>query len=165
MHHTVVLGLSVMLAACATARDIRMTNQQLTIAAKCRANDRCLFEGNDLFLDISISNNENIEIGFPLAYVQKTGPIVRLIDTRTKTETHLKRNLADLDLREKFTMIPPGRSIALEWVITSDELQQFGGRFVDVSAEITLMATIQVSGQRVEFRGTDTLHIVSKDKP
>ena len=121
-----------------------------------------------MFLDISITNNQKVEIGFPLDYLQKTGPIVRLIDTRTKAETHIKTNLADPDLQKKFTLIQPGGTAVLKYVITSSELQQFGGRFVDLFAEITIQAEIQASGKEVDFRDTDTLRIVSKnrdDKP
>lgn len=161
----VAVGLLVFLSACNLVKDKPMTNELLAITAKCRENDQCLFEGQDMFLDISITNNHKSGIGFPLAYLQKTGPIIRLIDTRTKAETNLKTNLADFDLREKFTLIQPGKAVLVEWVISSYELQQFGGDFVDLSAEITVMARIQVSGKQVDFRGTDTLQIVSKDKP
>ncbi len=142
-----------------------MKNQLLTVKAKCKGNDQCLFEGQDIFLDIRITNNQDSGIGFPLAFRQKTGPVIRLIDTRTKAETYLKTNLADLGLREKFTLIPAGETVNLEWVITADELRGFGDRFVDVSAEITVKAKIQVKDKLVDFQGTDTLRIVSKDKP
>lgn len=165
MHYKVAVGLLVFLSACNSVKDKPMTNELLTITAKCRQNDQCLFEGQDMFLDISITNNHNSAIGFPLAFCQNTGPIIRLIDTRTKAETNLKTNLADFDLREKFTLIQPGKAVVLEWVISSYELQQFGGDFVNLSAEITVMARILVSGKQVDFLGTDTLRIVSKDKP
>jgi len=161
----VMVGLLVFLPACNLVKDKPMTNELLTVTAKCRENDQCLFEGQDMFLDISITNNSEKAIGFPLAYLQKTGPIIRLIDTRTKVETNLKTSLADFDLREEFTLIQPGKAVLVEWVISSYELQQFGGDFVDISVEITVMAQIQVSGKQVDFRGTDTLRIVSKDKP
>ncbi len=142
-----------------------MTNPLLTITAKCRGNDPCLFEGQDLFLDIRITNNHRSELGFPLTYLQKTGPVIRLIDTHTKADTYLKTNLADFDLQEKFTLIHPGKAVVVEWIISSDELRQFAGPYVDLSAEITVKTGIQVSGKQVDFRGADTLRIVSKDKP
>ena len=137
----------------------------LTIKAKCRGNDECLFEGKNIFLDVLITNPHGFEIGFPLAFRRKTGPIVRLIDTRTKREAFLKPNLADLALREQYTPIQPGDSVLLEWVITSSELKQFGERYVDVTAEIMLEATIQAQGELVTFQGADKLHIVSKQRP
>lgn len=141
-----------------------MTNHLLDITVKCRGNDQCIFEEQDVFLDISVTNTQETEIGFPLDYLQKTGPIIRLIDSHTEADTYVKTNLADFDLREKFTAIQPGESLAIEWVLTSDELKQFGGPYVDVSAEITVMAEIQLEGEKVEFRGTYTLRIVTEGK-
>jgi len=139
-----------------------MNDPLLAISAKCRGNAPCLFEGQDMFLEIRITNNHDEQIGFPLGFVQKTGPTIRLVDLRTKAETYLRTNLASFDLREKFTQIQPGESVVLEWVITGDELKQFGGHNVDVSAEIIVVAGIQVSAKRIEFRGSNTLRIVSK---
>ena len=141
-----------------------MKNHLLAIKANCKGNDRCLFDGRDLFLEIRVTNTHKSEVGFPLAYVQKTGPIIKLIDTRTKAETYLRKNLADLDLQEKFTLIQPGQSVVMEWVITSGELEQFGLP-VDLSAEITVKTGIRVDGRQVEFLGTDTVRILSKPNP
>ncbi len=170
MHDRIAIGLFALLWAglpidnCAP-RNFTMKNQLLTIKAKCRGNDQCLFEGKDLFLDISIINNQEIEIGFPLEYVRARGPVVKLVDTRTQKETYLKTNPPQGRLLEKFTLIQPGKSVAIEWVIASSEIQQFGSDDVDLSAAITVMATVQMSGKEVDFLGTDTVRITSKDKP
>ena len=162
MQYKVAAGLLVLLSACAPVKDVAMTNEQLSINAKCRGNDRCLFEGADIFLDITITNVGTTEVGLPLAFLQQTGPVIRLTDTRTKAETDLKTNLADLSLRDQYTSIPAGKSVAMEWVITAGELQQFGAKDVDVSAEITIKTDVLVSGKKQEFSGSSTLHIKSK---
>jgi hypothetical protein len=142
-----------------------MNDQLLTVKATCRgASDPCLFEGQDLVIDIGIANNQDVEIGFPLAFRQKTGPVVRLIDRRTQADTYLKTNLADLDLRKELTPIQPGGSVTMEWVITGGEIQEFGGPSVDLLAEVIVQAGVRVRGKQVEFRGSDTLRIVSKDR-
>ncbi len=140
-----------------------MNTQLLIVRAKCRGNERCLFEGKNLFIEVLVINPQGFEVGFPLAFRRKTGPIVKLIDKRTKAQAHLRPNIADLALREEFTAIQPGDSVLIEWVITSHELKQFGGPYVDVFADITVMATIQAHKELTEFEGTDTLHIVSKE--
>jgi hypothetical protein len=139
-----------------------MKNHLLTIKAKCKGNDQCLFEGQDLFLQITITNQQPVAIGYPLAYRQKTGPTIRLVDERTKAEAYLKTNLADPDLRQNFTEIPPGESVVLEWVITSGEIEQFARPTVDISAEITLKAEIRVRGKLVDTTNTDTIRITSR---
>jgi hypothetical protein len=141
-----------------------MTNQPLAVTARCRDNDRCLFEGKDLFIDIAIVNTHSEEIGFPLAYVRKTGPVVRLIDGRSKSETYLKKNLARHELRDEFTNIPPGGSVTMEWVITSTEIEDFASRPIDISAEITVMAQIRSGGKTVDYRGSATLRIRRKEQ-
>jgi hypothetical protein len=141
--------------------DIKMNNQPLVIKVKCRGNEQCLFEGKDIFLDIDVYNDGKTEVGFPLEYMREKSPIIKLIDTRTKEETFLPTHIADHDLKEKFTTIKPNESVSIEWVITAQELRQFGSD-VDLSAEFTIMVEILVNGKKVEFRGSDTRHIVSK---
>jgi hypothetical protein len=148
--------------ACSQLKDDTVTTSLLTVAARCRANAACLFEGQDMFVDIAITNTHTSDIRFPLEYVRKNGPLVKLTDVRTKAETYLQRNLADPALLEKLTTIQPGASVEMEWVITSDELGRFGGADVDVFAEFTVAADVQTDGREVKFSGASTLRITSR---
>ena len=156
-----ILCVVLFLFNCVQNRNIPMTNQPLTISAKCKGNEGCAYSGQNLFVQIAITNRGSLTVGFPLAFRQKTGPSIRLVDKRTKADAYLKTNLADHELRHEFTEILPGQSAILEWVITAVELEQFG-RPVDVTAECTLMAEIKVDSRLVEFKGADILRIVSK---
>src|SRR5438132_13783251 len=97
-------------AKCSHAKEISMNNQLLLIKAKCRENEQCAFEGKNISLDISIINTEKIEIGFPLEFAQEKRPIIRLVDNRTKTETYVRNNPPNRDLRDKSTIINHGDS-------------------------------------------------------
>lgn len=136
-----------------------MSQPLLSIAAACQDHDPCRFTGEDLFLDIRVRNDQPVAVGFPLAFIQKTGPVIRLIDVRTKAETFLPKNLADLALRDRFTAIPPGGSVGIAWVISADELRQFEGERVDVFAEITIATQVRVADRAIDFTGTTTLRI------
>jgi hypothetical protein len=170
MHHIkIALVILVLLSvACSrtditdTKKDIAMTDQILVVKAACRGNEQCLFDGKEMFLDINITNNRETAIGFPLEYARKKGPIVKLVDTRTKAETFLRPNLADTALMGKFTTIQPGQSVSIEWVITAFELEQFNKSRVDLSAEFTIMVDLLIEDKIVSFKGFDTLRIVSK---
>jgi hypothetical protein len=137
-----------------------MTQELPTVSVNCGANEQCRFDGDDIVLEIIVTNSGARNIGFPLAFVQKRGPIIRLVDRRTKADTYLRSNPADFDLEEQFTEIPPGESVTLEWVITAGEAQTFG-RPVDLSAEVTIMAKIGVGGNIIDFKGGDTVQILS----
>jgi len=155
------LVIGIQTGKCDHKKAIVMNNQPLLIKAQCRGNAQCLFEGKDIAVDIEITNNEKVEIGFPLEFARDKGPITRLIDTRTNADTYIPTSPPDGDLREKFTMIKPGGSVTMEWSITAEELRHFGND-VDLSAEFTIIAEILVNGKKVEFRGSDTRRIVSK---
>lgn len=142
-----------------------MSKQLLDITVKCKGNEQCLFNGEDLFIEIIITNKQKSPVGFPLEFIKTIGPIIRLIDTYTKKETNVPTSLGESELLEKFTMIQPGKSLSMEWVIDSYYLEQISGHHVDVSAETTVVAKILVDGKLVDFEGSDTIHIVSKDKP
>ena len=169
MHYKLAAGLIVLLAVCiqgdvcSQKRNSKMNNQPFVIKVKCRANEQCLFEGKEMFLDIGIINNQNTALEFPLEFVQKNGPIITLIDTRTKAETSLKRNIPNPDLLNKFVTIKPGESVTIEWVITAEELRRFSEE-VDLSAEVKIMAEILINGKKVESSATDTRRIVGKNK-
>lgn len=138
-----------------------MNSEPLAVSVKCRGNDECLFDGKDIFIDIVISNNEQSTVGFPLEYLKHKGPIIKLIDTRSKAETFLPTHIADWDLKEDFTQIKQGGSVSIEWVITAGELSKFGSD-VDLYAEVTIMAEILVNGKKLEFRGSNTRRFLSK---
>jgi len=154
-----------LLMTCASVKEFPMTDQPLSVQVKCRGNDPCLFDGNDLWLDIEIANTGTGQIGFPLAFMQKKGPIIRLIDSRTGADTHLRTNPADFSLLDQLTPVPAGHPIRLEWVIMAHEVRQFGGQFVDLSAEVTVMAPIRANGGKVEFQASDTIRIRDKNQP
>jgi len=88
-----------------------------------------------------------------------------LVDIRTRASTNLPTHPADGDLLEKFTTIQPGASVSMPWVIKPSELEQFAGDYVDVSAEITIMADILVGEKKENFIGSDTIRIIGKNKP
>jgi hypothetical protein len=134
----------------------RATRAPLVIGAKCRRADPCRADNTDLFFDVTITNASPRPIGFPLAFVQKTGPVIRISDTKTDRETFLRTNPADLALRQQLTTIAPGATVAFPWVIHAVELEGFGP---EPAAEITVHADISVDGQRVDFSGSTTLPI------
>ena len=155
-------GLCLLLMACASVPEIAPMPQPLTITVTCKDNPSCVFRDEDLFLDIAVTNTTAGTIGFPLAFVQKTGPSIRLSDRRTGQETNLRTTAADFALKDDLTPIAPGGAARIAWLITVFELRQMGGADVDLDAEVTVGARIARDGQRVPVLGKATLRIVEK---
>ncbi|ATE73052.1 hypothetical protein [Lysobacter capsici] len=135
-----------------------MNEQWLAIAAKCRGQETCLFDGRDLHVDIEITNRGAENLSFPLEFLRKSGPSIRLVDPRTQADTYLPTNPPNPALLEKLTAIAPGESVRFEWVIFADELRQFGER-PEVAAEISISAPSRAGARVVQAAGTATLHI------
>jgi hypothetical protein len=146
--------------------DDEVKSSLLTIKVTCGGADHCVFEGqHDIFIDINIINNQETVIGFPLEFIKSKGPSVRIFNHRSKeTGPFLRTPPPHYDLIEKFTPIPAGKSVSFKWVIHDTDIKQFGESSVDVSAELTIMATIEVNGKKVDFKGSDVVRIVGKDK-
>jgi hypothetical protein len=150
-------------ANCRHMKDTAM-NDALTISVTCEDNPQCLYTKNeDLFIDIGISNPGQTAVGFPLEFVKDRGPIIKVTDTRRKDSINLPTHPADGSLRDKLVIIEPGKAISMKWVIKPAELEQFRNYYVDVSAEVSILADIVVSGKKVEFLGSNTVRIVSKE--
>lgn len=143
-----------------------MQDQVFSISAQCGGSNQCIYqEGKDLFFDVAIKNLHAADIGFPLAFVQKAGPSIKLIDIRSGKSTHVGTALADWALKTQFTVIAPGQSVGFQYLITADELEELGGPEVDLTAEVTVFAGVKVGDEVADRMAVTTMHIVAPPKP
>lgn len=142
-----------------------MNENVLQVEIVCVNPDQCRYRGDDVLLDIALTNPRGGEVGFPLTFFQKAGPVVRIVDTRTEVEAFADRSLADLGLLEQFTMIGSGQTVALRILLGEEDLGQFDEHRVDVTIHVTLLTHILVNGSRVEYRGGASYHIVQEPRP
>lgn len=164
MRHLPGLLLMVMLAL--PLQGNAMSDQPLQVSARCIDNPGCVFAGEDLRIEIVISNTSAQMAGYPLAYMKRRGPTVILRDPVSGRSQPQRISLADRALRSVFTAIAPGQSIALDDVVRASQLRQFGQK-IDLTAEIGVSATITVgtAGTTRPFEGNVTLSIAGRDVP
>ncbi|MDR2335585.1 MAG: hypothetical protein LBE61_19125 [Burkholderiaceae bacterium] len=141
-------------------KSVAMNDELLSISAACRNNPRCVFSGQDMPIDVRILNRTNADITLPLEYLRKRGPIIRLADRRSGSESFTRPNLVDPALREQRVFLRPSESVTLEWVLAASELRQFGGPRVDVSTEISIRTQAWSEGREIEAGGRAMLRIV-----
>ena len=140
-----------------------MSEEPLQVSARCIDNPGCVFAGEDLQIEIVITNTSAQMAAYPLAYMKRRGPTVMLRDPASGRSQPQRISLANHALRGVFTTIAPGQSITLDDVIRASQLRQFGEQ-VDVTAEISVSSTITVgtAGATQPFEGKVTLRIASQ---
>jgi hypothetical protein len=166
MQYFVTLLSTVLLTACLNTHSQIMNDSPISVTVQCTAHPDCLFTGDDMPVVVSIKNNQPTSIELPLAYLQKTGPIVKLIDNTSKQEVFLKKNLASHDLRKNLIEIKPGKSASIEWILMSSELLQFNSEAVDITAEFTVSTNIKTTAKDLlsEVTTSGSVKIIGKTK-
>lgn len=146
-------------SARAKVRTQFLEKEMLQISIECIGQIDCEYSGNDLPIRIMIKNTSAAKVKFPLKFLQKTGPIIRLINLNTMAETFLRTNPADFKLKESFTVIEPQNVVRIDWVIHKFEVETHGIEKSSLAAEVIITAKIQVDGEITEFQGSSRLHI------
>jgi hypothetical protein len=115
-----------------------------------------------LHISINITNNSNSTIGYPLGFIESSGPTVRLFNPVTKSEYYVPKSPADFSLKDKYTEIKPQQSIKIGWVIYPDEIARTMGNQTEIHAEVMLKNTIQINGRIQDFGTTSAILIKQK---
>lgn len=161
MQRHLTLAAVLLAAACTPVKGASMNNDTLSISATCRNSPQCRFVGQDMFIDVRILNATGSDLALPLDYLRKRGPVIKLTDRKTGSESFTRPNLADPALQEKLTTLRPSESVILEWVIAESELRQFDEHHVDVTAEISIQSGARSEGREIEVKGRGSLNIAS----
>lgn len=163
MQRHLTLSLAFLAAACTPVKGAVMNNDTLIVSATCRNSPQCRFVGQDMLIDVRILNNARNDIALPLDYLRKRGPVIKLTDRKTGSESFTRPNLVDPALQEKLTTLRPSESVILEWVIAESELRQFDEHHVDLTAEISIQSGAKSDGRDIEVKGSGSLTIVGAE--
>nr|WP_315251595.1 hypothetical protein [uncultured Duganella sp.] len=134
----------------------------LSITLQCNDNPGCLYARKPMMLTVSIRNDGRRSIGFPLAYLSKSGPIVKYTDTATAAVTYERRGLANPALKTAFTDIAPGAAVTLETELSPQQLEAFRAKRTDVTVEVILKARVSIEGaaELGDFQGAARIRVV-----
>lgn len=132
------------------------------VAARCGTSMECAFEGDNIDFEVVIRNTQKEPVQLPLEFMRSVGPRIVLHDNRVKHSKKVSRNMPNAALLSNVTVVPPEQSVSISGLITRHELEAFGGRHLDVTAELSVNAPTDGSSN---FRpmGTATLRIVGAD--
>jgi hypothetical protein len=162
-HHLTAIA-TILISACAISHENTMNINPLSVSIECKDNPECFFYGENIPITISIKNDGASDIELPLIFMQKTGPNIKLIDTKKNRSTFLKRNLADPALRKTLTKIAPGKSVSIDWILINTEIEQFDNTSVDLTVEVTVQSlnNKKLDGEPETLNSSGHVRIVSK---
>ena len=163
-HGCLVLFAS-MLFYCEAATGISTTQagNGFVMGALCGSTSLCMFSNKeDVRFEITIRNTHKEPVQLPLEFMRSVGPRIVLHDNRAQHSRKLSRNMPNAALLSNVTVVAPDQSVSISGLITRHELEEFGGRHLDVTAEVSINAPTDGSSN---FRpmGTATLRIVGAD--
>jgi hypothetical protein len=141
--------------------------QVLSVTAKCRDNERCIFDNVGMAIDLTLTNNSNSPIGVPLEFLQQVGPRCALIDNETQETLPLCAfPPADLSLRDKFTSVAPGESIRMDEYLSASAIRGLRERMIDLTAEFAIHIPVKLEGIKLPVRQTarTSLRIIGRDR-
>lgn len=138
MWNYLIFSTLLLISACTFSTESNMNTNPLTVLIECKDNPSCFFEGEDLSIVIFLRNDSERDVEIPFSYVQKAGPVIKLIDNKENRSAFLKRNLVDPKLRKNLVKLAPGKSISFDWILMKAELQQFYNNSLDIIVEVSV---------------------------
>jgi hypothetical protein len=139
----------------------------LSVKAECIDNAHCIFANYPVFIQLTITNVSTQPIGVPVKFLDKKGPHCVLIDSETREQFSLSAPPpADLSLKNKFTLIPPGASIKIKEMVPRPLISAFREDLVDVVTKCTVIVDVKLEGTEGPVRqsATTTIRILGVDK-
>jgi hypothetical protein len=164
LHGCLILFASMLF--CCEAAPGKSTTQAGTgfvVSALCGGTSPCMFNNKDnVRFEITIRNTQKEPVQLPLEFMRSVGPRIVLHDNRAPHSRKLSRNMPNAALLSNVTVVAPDQSVSISGLITRHELEAFGGRHLDVTAEVSINAPTDGSSN---FRpmGTATLRIIGAD--
>lgn len=147
------------------AAEASMQNSPIQISASCRDNTQCIFDGDDIVVDITVANVSNGLVGVPVEFIKKKGPVSVLQDQETGKKFVLRTGLPKSELMEQFTQIPAGGSFITQKTLTAHEISALRGVNADFTAKFTIGAPFKLNDRaEAVFLQVDTaLRIIGKE--
>jgi hypothetical protein len=138
----------------------------LAVSISCRDNPACVFEGQDLILDVFIKNNSAGAIGFPLHFLKKKGLHCFLVDNASGKRITLGVSLTAESLATDFVKIAPGEKVKFSRKISAGLVRSIREKMVNLTANVAVAGLMEPGdGERpVEFVEKVEIVIRGKDK-
>jgi hypothetical protein len=136
-----------------------VSNSLFSITALCNGQKECVYQDQDLGINVIITNISEEPISLPMEFLQKQGPNITLTSTDTEQTFTLPTQLADPQLLTNLTTIPANQTARLSWVVHPEEIKQIGGDVSNVIGQVTITTTVEHAGQTMQASSSSNFTI------
>jgi hypothetical protein len=166
MQNLISIAMILLTAATGPAQEKKMTGSPFSITATCRDNPQCIFENEDIIVELSIRNDAPHEVRIPLEFIDQSGPYCALIDNETGKKITLRVGLPDHLKIEDYVIIKTKETVKMVRRISVSNIRATRSEMVDLTAKLTIAGPIQLhpGAEQVRFRNDIDVRIIGKDK-
>jgi hypothetical protein len=148
------------------AQESKMTESPFSIKAACRDNPQCIFDKEDILIDLFVKNEASDEIRIPLEFINQSGPYCILVDNESKKKITLRVGLPDHSKIDSYAIIRPNETIKMTRRVTAGQIYSIRLDMVDLTATLTVGGPIQFhpGEEPMKFRNDVEVRIIGRDK-
>ncbi len=142
-----------------------MNRNILKISMSCRNNPECIFNGEEIILDIVLTNIASHDIGLPLSYLRRRGVSCVLIDNRTNKKFEMGVPITPPSLRREFVRISPRQEVKLVYELGADLIGSIGDKRADFTAVLRVGSLLELKegDEPMNFTEEAKIHIHGMD--
>lgn len=140
-------------------QDTTVGSDLISINVLCNGEKQCVYQGQDLNINIIITNISNDSISLPVAYLGQLGPRITLINNDTGKELIIPTGPSQQSLLDDRTVISPGQTARLSWILKNSDILQVAGDAINILANVTLSTPVYNSTGSTQETGRSSFTI------
>lgn len=126
------------------------SSDYFSINAYCNGEKQCVYNGRDIDVNIVITNISSESIEMPIRFLEQRGPMITLINSDTERKLILPTNPPNGDLLNNRSVIGPGQTARLSWVITDREIREVAGDAVNITVNVQIQSPVHSNNLTAE---------------
>lgn len=125
-----------------TDQDPIVVSDFISMNVFCNGEKQCVYQGEDLNINVIITNITTEPIALPMTYLRERGPRITLVNNDTEKEVVLPSGPDQQNLLSDQTTIGPNQTARLSWVLKNSDVKQVGGDAINIIANVTLSTPV-----------------------
>lgn len=134
----------------ATDKPEQVTSDFISLNVLCNGEKQCVYQGQDLNINLIITNTSDDSIALPMTYLSQRGPSITLVNNDTEKRITLPTGPDDRSLLSDQRIVGAGQTARLSWLLKNADIREVAGDTVNIIANVSLPTTVYHDGTSTE---------------